>query len=209
MKKKLSFCLLFLTIIGIQAQNSETNAEKKHRYFGFGVTTNLFRSSELSNFDIPGNRFYLNVDPIKYARVDFQFSTNKTSYVQTMNNRDFNLEDYSKVWAIGFFGQLPLDDMSVYIGVRYGKNKYQNQHVQSDYIYPSGYTYFSVSDDGVKRYIEPTIGGEYRFGNRFSVGGEFRILFLEDEYSAYGATSLDVTNLVISESSVFFRFFPF
>lgn len=210
MKKFISACLVFMIASGVYTQEDELN---QHRYFGVGVTANIFRANELNNFDIPANRLYINIDPIKYARFDFQFGTLKIERTQTFMYFDFlgnqveqslDLVNKSSLWAIGAFGQYPIGDMKVYAGIRFGKSKYQSQFV--DFVGPN---YKVSTNRGKKKYIEPTVGFEYLFGSRFSVGGEFRMLLLEDSFTPSQANGPDISTMNITESSIFFRFYPF
>jgi hypothetical protein len=197
--------LLLLAQIG----SAQETTDKAHRYLGVGYKLGVFQTSDLySNFS-PVNRLMVNVDPIKYLRFDVQWGASKTQneqYFNTPNGQQkLTLETKKSVMQFGVFGTYEFEDMMMYLGVRYGFS-----NAKDDDIDFSGMSYFVVTNEEKGKILSPVLGGEYRFGNRFSVGAEISYMMINSEYDPY-ALGLQNTNSKLSmlETTAFFRFFPF
>jgi hypothetical protein len=203
--KKL-FLLLFL-LANIAAK---TQSEYKHRYIGLGCKIGVFQASEL-NMNMPVNRVYFNVDPIKYARVDFQWGMSNNTSEQTVSiwpigTQTFKLKDKNSIWMVGAFGQYWFDDLLLYAGIRFGTMNYSDQSLNYDSF--TG-LYSTVINKGKITLMSPTLGGEFRFGNRFSVGAETSFTKMKDTYQPIGSTNGIETISSLIETSAYFRFYPF
>ncbi|MCU0359430.1 MAG: outer membrane beta-barrel protein [Bacteroidia bacterium] len=204
MKKILA--LLFLAQLGLAQEQSE----KAHRYLGIGYKLGVFQTSDFySNFS-PVNRLVVNVDPIKYLRIDVQYGFSNSSNEQYMNTgtgtqQKLTLESKNSVLQFGAYGTYEFDDMLMYLGVRYGFG-----NASSDQISFSGTMFITETNTEKSSILSPVLGAEYRFGNRFSVGAEISYLIVNSEFDPASINSQNTnSSLKLLESSAFFRFFPF
>lgn len=208
---------ILLISLNIYSFGQEETVEYKHRYFGIGYRLSTFSVSEI-DMNYPVNRLMINVDPIKYARVDFQYGMykyiNHTNITLPTGDRQEEFQYKSNVILVGVLGQYWFDDMLLYGGVRFGRTAEIDEDYYIDYPAPS-------FDPVVKYYtstskykmITPVLGGEYRFGNRFSVGAEISMLMTTYEYTSthpnYTSSSLPDDKSIMFETAAFFRFYPF
>lgn len=197
--------LLLLCDLGL-AQEVKENTP---RYVGIGYKLGVFQTSDLySNFS-PVNRFLLNVDPIKYLRLDVQYGFSNASNEQFINYvggpQKVTLDNKKSVLQFGAFGTYAFDDMLMYLGIRYGFSNASN-----DQISYTGLSYTIETNKENSNILSPVLGAEYRFGNRFSVGAELSYLIIKSEYDP-GNLNAQNTNssLNLLETTAFFRFFPF
>lgn len=184
---------------------------KHQRYLGIGYKLGVFQTSDLySNNIAPVNRVILNVDPIKYLRIDVQWGTANSKdeqYIYTgfQQQQKVTLETKNTVLQFGAFGTYHFDDMLMYLGFRYGFSKGSYDQVNF-----SGPTYFIETNTEDATLLSPVLGAEYRFGNRFSVGAEVSYLMINSEFDPANALSLNTNSKInLIETSAFFRFFPF
>ncbi len=197
--------LLFLAQIG----SAQETTDKAHRYLGIGYKLGVFQTSDLySNFS-PVNRLMVNVDPIKYLRLDAQWGASKTQNEQYYSSgagmQKYTLDSKKSVFQFGVFGTYEFEDMMMYLGFRYGFSNASN-----DYINYTGGMPIVVTDEEKAKILSPVLGGEYRFGNRFSIGAEISFMIINSVYDPY-TPGLQSTNSKLSmlETTAFFRFFPF
>jgi hypothetical protein len=204
MKKILA--LLFLAQLG----SAQEPSEKAHRYLGIGYKLGVFQTSDLYSDFSPVNRLVLNVDPIKYLRIDVQYGFSNSSNEQYMNTgtgtqQKLTLESKNSVLQFGAYGTYEFDDMLMYLGFRYGFG-----NGSSDQISFSGTMYITETDTEKSSILSPVLGAEYRFGNRFSVGAEISYLIVNREFNPAAINAQNTnSSLKLLESSAFFRFFPF
>lgn len=199
------FCLLLAFTMQGNAQD-----EYKHRYLGIGFKLGAFQTSDL-DLNYPVNRFYLNVDPIRYVRIDAQFGIRNSTRQQVQStwpsgSQTFDLHDKNAVWSLGAFGQYWFDDMSLYLGGRYGQMTYSNEDLEYDSFTGA---YYVGKDKGVVNQWAVVTGGEYRFGKRFSVGAELSILMMSETFDSSTSTTNIERKFTVFETSAFFRFYPF
>lgn len=185
--------------------------DKPHRYLGLGYKLGIFQTSELySNFITPVNRLMVNVDPIKYLRIDVQWGASKSENEQYFNTgmgqqQKLVLETKNSVLQFGAFGTYNFDDMMMYLGVRYGFS-----NGSYDQVSYSGTMYVTETNEEKASLLSPVLGGEYRFGNRFSVGAEVSYMMINSEMNPANPLALNTNSkLNLIETTAFFRFFPF
>ena len=203
MKKIIVF--LFLANFSLAQEASD----KPHRYLGLGYKLGIFQTSDLYSNFAPVNRLMLNVDPIKYLRIDVQYGFSNASNEQFMYNggvqQKVTLDSKKSVLQFGVFGSYEFDDMMMYLGVRYGFGNASN-----DQINYSSPMYVTETNTEKSNILSPVLGAEYRFGNRFSVGAEISYLIINSEYDPANALAQNTnSSLKLLESTAFFRFFPF
>ncbi len=193
---------------------AQESTDPKHRYLGLGFKLGAFQTSELYGSLYPVNRLFLSVDPIKYLRVDVQWGINNRTEEQIASypngtTQSFDLEEKSSILQFGIFGTFNLDDLLLFGGIRYGISKGSDEYLNSNW---NGQTieYSILSNNRKGNSLAPVIGAEYRFGNRFSVGAEISYLIMNETFTpgTTGAVPLD-NKLNLTETSAFFRFFPF
>jgi hypothetical protein len=208
MKSKLRI-VLFCILCSLNVFSQEKEKED-HKYFAFGVRANTFTQTEFQNFNLPPAKLTLNIDPIKYMRIDFQYGTGKSQYEQTVSSfpsgsSTYTMNDKTNVFAVGLFAMYRIEKTNFYLGTRFGKIKYTSDAIDYSSTYPR-----KVTDKGETGTLNGVLGGEYFFANRFSVGAEFCITRLKDTFSP-GATGSPSKNSMYSstEGSVLFRFYPF
>lgn len=202
--KKILVLLLLANVCAAQ----ETT-EKAHRYLGLGYKLGIFQTSDLYSNFAPVNRLMVNVDPIKYLRIDVQYGFSNSSNEQFMYNggvqQKVTLDSKKSVMQFGAFGTYEFDDMMMYLGFRYGFGKASN-----DQINYTGTMYVTETNREKSNILSPVLGAEYRFGNRFSVGAEISYLIVNSEYDPANINAQNTnSSLKLLESNAFFRFFPF
>lgn len=190
--------------------NAQEAVEKPHRYLGVGYKLGIFQTSDLYSNFTPVNRLLVNIDPIKYVRLDVQWGASKSENEQYMNSgigqpQKLTLESKSSVMQFGAFGTYEFDDMMMYLGFRYGFSK--GSYDQINY---TGSLYVTETNKETGTILSPVLGGEYRFGNRFSVGAEISYMMINTELNPANPSALNTNSKVtLLESNAFFRFFPF
>ncbi|HQQ95492.1 MAG TPA: hypothetical protein PLQ93_13140 [Bacteroidia bacterium] len=200
--------LLVLTF-GANAQNTGTTTIPQ-RYFGIGYRLGAFQTSELNSNFYPVNRLFLNVDPIKYLRADFQWGISNSSQERSITGgtgipQVLTMSVKNSVMMIGLMGTYQFDDLLMYCGLRFGNNKSSSDNL--DY---SSTGYYIVTDELKGTSLAPVLGGEYRFGNRFAVGAEINYMMINQtmDPGSVGAPNMKSKQNLL-ETSAFFRFFLF
>jgi len=198
--------LLFFANLGLAQEASEP----AHRYLGIGYKLGIFQTSDLYSNFTPVNRLMVNVDPIKYLRIDVQWGASKSEneqyyYTGMGQQQKLVLETKNSVMQFGAFGTYDFDDMMMYLGVRYGFSN--GSYDQVNY---SGTMYVTETNTEKSTILSPVLGGEYRFGNRFSVGAEVSYMMINSEMNPANPLALNTNSkLSLIETTAFFRFFPF
>lgn len=207
MKKcKLIFALMFLSCL-VNAQDSGD----KRTMIGIGIRSSVFQISELPIRIVPPNRLLVNVDPIKYARVEVHYGFYKNTREQLYSTFPSpyvikKVTDKSNVYGGGVFGILPKDNFKFILGARYSMNIYELGDVDFD---SSGNPYV-VNNSGKIQSFSGVLGCEYHFSKRFSVGAEFSYINMKDTFTYADKTMPSLTSTTtVSESSLLFRFYPY
>lgn len=198
---------LFVIVAAFISANAQESGEYQHRYVGIGIRASVFQISELPISIIPANRLLVNIDPIKYARVEFHFAGYTHSDEMTMlSTPPLILKEKSSLLGFGVFGTYPCGKAKFIAGMRYSRNKY----AMDDILFDSFGNPYTAEDHGTITIISPVIGGEYYFSKWFSIGAEFGYMLMNDEYDPAdpGAPST-TSSTTITESSLIFRFYPY
>jgi len=202
-KQHVYFQLLFLFLLFAQFSRAQETSQEKHRYLGFGINLNNLESGV----------FRINFDPIKYLRTEVQFATQKSSEeVFYMNpngqNQTAELDSKYNQFAIGLYGTYPFAKALFYAGLAYRQSKDSYESLDYGFIFP--YSEGVVNNQTSSKQYGPVIGAEYRFGNRFSLGAELGY-WLGKQINTPGYTNSTPTESKsnLTQTSLFFRFFPF
>lgn len=178
-----------------------------HRYIGIGIRASIFQISELPMDVMPPNRLLVNVDPIKYARVEFQFGSYRHENEMFLSNQQpLTLKQTSTLLGAGVFGMYPCGKAIFLAGMHFSVNNY----TESDVLYDSFGVPYIADAKGKVTAIAPVLGGEYYFSKWFSIGAEFSYLIENDEFTPADPADPQLTSTTfITESSLLFRFHPF
>lgn len=203
MRKLFAVAVLSALSLHVGAQDDDAPV---HRYIGIGVRASIFQISDLPMAVTPPNRIIVNVDPIKYARAEFQFGSYSHENELFMSNQQpLNMKQSSVSIGGGVFGMYPVGKAVFLAGLNYTINNYSEDDVLFDNF---GVPYVAASTGKVTG-IAPTLGGEYYFSKWFSIGAEFSYLILNDEFDPADPNSPQQTSTTfITESSLVFRFHP-
>src|SRR3990170_385324 len=82
-RKIITLIVTFLS--GAFYTQAQETTEPIHRYIGVGIRASVFQISELPIRTVPPNRILLNIDPIKYLRVEGHFGMYKNDYQENFN----------------------------------------------------------------------------------------------------------------------------
>src|ERR1051326_1172702 len=205
------YLLLIIFSINVNAQEKKADSSS-HRYVALGIRSSIFQISELQQTILPPNRLLINIDPIKYIRVEGQFGIYSNTKQQSVSfspgpPTTLKLNQKSSVTGIGLFGVYPVDKVKFSLGVRYINNPYSEDNIQTN---PLGQPTV-VTDKGTINTIAGVIGAEYLFSKWFSLGAEFGLLqmdyvFTPADYPTH--PKLTTTN-TITETCLIFRFYPY
>lgn len=205
--EKIIALIISVWVSGMFAQ--EPN-ELIHRYIGVGIRASVFQISELPVKTLPPNRILLNIDPIKYLRVEGHFGMYKSDHQESFNmypngNVLLTLNENSTLLGGGVFGVYPKDNVKFIAGIRYSKNKYNQDNLN----FSNGNPYI-VTDKGDINILTYMLGAEYSFNKWFSIGAEFGYVTMKDNFHPANPSDPSTTsNTSVSESSLVFRFYPY
>lgn len=191
--------------------SQEQNAEPVHRYIGIGIRSSIFQISELPTKTVPPNKIFLNVDPIKYLRLEGHFGMYENSRQEIFNsypngNITVPLKEGSTLLGGGIFGVYPKDNIKFIAGLRLSQNKYKQDNVNSS----GGSIPYAVADNGEINITAIILGGEYCFNKWFSIGAEFGLLSMKDTFHPWDQNIPSTTaTTTVTESSIVFRFYPY
>lgn len=213
--KKLFLLVSLLTTFSVNHSSAQDEtsaiAEPKHRYFSFGFETGVLTKVDFFLNDLrPATKIVFNFNPHKYVRLDLQFGSSK--YINEYNYMNpsggittYELTDQCREFAIGLFGVLPFKDgFQMYGGFRFGKAMLENEFMNFS---SSGGQYVDSEKSDIKIF-SPLVGGEYKFGNRFSIAGEIKFSFIDESLPSSGNTT-EFNELNLTETALVFRFYPF
>jgi hypothetical protein len=207
MKKYYVLALSFLLSVACYSQEKT----EKRQYIGIGIRSSVFHISELPVRVIPPNRLLVNVDPVKFARVEFHCGYYKNIREQTFSvfpgtYRILKFAEKSSIYGGGVFGILPKENFRFILGARYSINNYS----QDDVNFDSGGNPYVITNSGKINIVSGVLGCEYNFSKLFSVGAEFSFIRMSDKYTPADKTMPALTSTTnISESSLVFRFYPY
>jgi hypothetical protein len=152
----------------------------------------------------------VNIDPIKYARIEFHYgfyrNTREQSFSSYPSYRVIKMTNRSSIAGIGIFGTYPANQVRFILGARYSINNYSEDDIRFDmYGTPS-----VITNKGKIGILSGVLGGEYIFAKKFSIGAEFSLINMTDTYTPAERSIPETTDeTVVTESSLVFRFFPF
>ena len=201
MKTNFSTLLIFLSMSGAMAQQQQESFP--HRYIGLGIRIAGIQLSDLTSRAYPTNRLVLAIDPHKYFRLEGQygfFSTSSEEVVQANGTgyTKFELHGRSTFAGVGAMAMYPKDRGRFIAGVRYGINKYSDEHVST----ASGPI---EVNKGKMTLLSGMIGGEYFLARFFSIGAEFSVSSVKDVYDVYSTTD----KKTFTEGNLVLRFYLF
>jgi len=214
-KSPLTAIFIFFICSAGFSQATEIPVEKP-KYFAFGIRANTFSQAELNLYNLPPARLTLNVDPIKYLRVDLQIGFSNSVDEQQYNSTEFKVDEKTTLISGGLFGMYRVDQVNFYLGCRLGSIKYSNEYVYTPYtgswsVQP---TPMVGTNKGIVNTTYIVLGGEYFFTKRFSLSGEFGYCIFKDNFepgpngsSTPALSDTDITR--ITEAGILLRFYPF
>lgn len=203
--KTILLCTMVMISSFGKAQQSQQEENEKHRYLGIGIRFPGLQVSDLEFRAYPPARIIVTLDPIKYFRIEAQygfFSTTKEASDPSANKVD--LHGKSSATSLGLMGMYPSGKARFILGFRYGIGNYSQESWES---YPDEKV---VESSGKLKTISGVIGGEYMAAKFFSIGCEFTISSLNDEYRPASTTTGPVISKVsMTEGNIILKFYPF
>lgn len=196
--------------------NLKDSLTMKHRYVGLGIRASGLQVSDLLSNPVPPYRLILNIDPIKYIRIECQYGFYSSKFdqkVTTSTGGTITLVPTQKSTFIsgGIMGLYPIGNARFNFGVRYALNKYSDDDVYSTSSWSNPSNPFLVTNTGKRTLISGVIGGEYFFAKFFSVGAEFSFGTIKDVYTmaAVYVSPPTTSKTTMTDGSLIFRFYPF
>jgi len=183
-----------------QQQNQET---EKHRYTGFGIRLPGIQVSDVEARALPPARIIASLDPIEYFRIEAQygFTSTKTESSEPSANKA-DLKASTSLFSLGAMGMYPKGNARFILGVRYGIGNYSEQF----WDYSDGV----AEDKGKTKTISGVIGGEYLVARFFSIGCEFTVSSIKDEYRPAKSTTGPINSKTsMTEGNIILKFYPF
>lgn len=205
---------LIISIFFLEMAYSQTQEVEEyiHRYIGIGIRSSVFQISELPTKTIPPNRIFVNVDPIKYLRVEGHYGIYSNEHEVYLGSNPpgkdkLTLKENSTLLGGGIFGVYPKGCIKYILGVRYSQNKYEQDVINASYSTPYPNV---VTNHGEIDITSTILGAEFYFNKWFSIGGEFGIVNLNDVFTPWDTNEPSITTkTLITESSLLFRFHPY
>ena len=142
---------------------------------------------------------------MNFFRIEGQygFTSSKEESTDPYANK-VELEGRSSVFTIGAMGLYPKGNARFIFGVRYGIGNYRQEVWQT---YPEEKV---IESTGKTKTISGVIGGEYLIAKYFSIGCEFSIASIKDDYTPAGSTNGSfMSKASLTEGNIIFRFYPF
>lgn len=185
-----------------QQQNQEN---EKHRYAGFGIRLPGIQVSDVDSRVIPPARVIASLDPIEYFRIEAQYGFNATKTQSDEPSADkIELKGSTSVFSLGAMGMYPKGNARFIFGMRYGIGNYKQE---SWATYPDKKI---VESHGKTKTITGVLGGEYLIAKCFSIGCEFTVSSMKDEYRPAMSDNGPIASKVsLSEGNVILKFYPF
>jgi hypothetical protein len=186
------------------AQQQQQESEK-HRYAGFGIRLPGLQAGDFESRAFPPARIIFSLDPIEFFRVEAQYGFFSSSVEASDPTADETmLQGKSSVVTLGLMGMYPKGKARFIFGFRYGIGNYSQQYWES---YPDEKV---MENTGKVKTLSGVIGGEYMVARYFSIGCEFSISSMKDEYSSASSTNGPANSeAMLSEGNVVFKFYPF
>jgi hypothetical protein len=203
--KSFLLCMSVMFTYLCKAQEQQQPKEQyKHRYIGLGVRAAGIQLSDVDSRFIPPNRLIFDLNPVKFFRLECQWGVyNKTHEVENPSG-NIDLKSKSHYIGIGIMGLYPVERAKFMGGVRYGVSKYS----EDEYIeYPSPTL---AESTGKTTQLSFVIGGEYFLARYFSLGAEFSLSSLKDDFNPAEPSSENLNDTkLLTEANIVFRFYPF
>jgi len=193
---------------GVLLSQTKETIGLDYRIIGVGIRSSVFQISEFSNKIIPPNRILLNVDPIKYIRLEGHFgiysNERQVNYNVFPNGSAlFTLRENSSLFGGGIFGVYPRENIKFIAGVRFSRNKYKQDNINSN---ATG-TPYVIADYGEINIIAGILEAEYCFSKWFSIGADYGLVSMKDVFHPWDSSSPATTTTYITESNFLFRFY--
>jgi len=201
--------ILYSAVIALLACNTgfaqQQKETEKHRYAGFGIRLPGIQSGDLDQRALPPARIIASLDPIEYCRIEAQYGFRSTkTESQDASNDNVDLHGKSSLFSLGLMGMYPKGNARFILGFRYGIGNYKQESLES---YPDEKIVESI---GKTKTISGVIGGEYMVAKSFSIGCEFTVSSLKDEYRPASSASGPVMSEVsMTEGNIILKFYPF
>ena len=178
---------------------------EKHRYAGFGIRLPGLQAGDFESRALPPARLIFSLDPIDFFRIEAQygfFSSNVEVSDPTAD--ETMLEGKSSVITLGLMGMYLKGKARFILGFRYGIGNYSQEYWES---FPDEKV---MENTGKVKTLSGVIGGEYLVARFFSIGCEFSISSMKDEYLSASSTNGTVNSkAMLTEGNVVFKFYPF
>ena len=195
-------------LVNAQQQQTQTSQESfPHRYVSLGIRAAGIQVSDLASNAYPTTRLVLASDPNDYFRIEIQYGLyNRKHEVNgsQAGSSGVELEDKSSFIGFGIMGMYPKDRGRFIGGLRYSLNNYSDEELE----FGAGSSV--IKNTGKMKLLTGTIGGEYFLARFFSVGAEFCVSSVTDDYeSGEPGSSTLTTKTLLTEGNLIFRFYPF
>lgn len=206
MKTAILYTMIAAVFICSKSSAQQQQQEKeKHRYAGFGIRLPGIQVSDIDARALPPSRIIASLDPIDYFRIECQygFSSSKREATEVSANK-IELEARTSVFSLGVMGMYPKGNARFIFGFRYGVGNYKEEEWET---YPDEKV---VESTGKTKTISGVIGGEYLVAKFFSIGCEFAISSVKDEYHPASDSNGPINNKAsLTEGNIIFKFYPF
>jgi len=188
-----------------RAQETQQKESEKHRYLGLGIRLPGLQVSDLEARAFPPARLILSLDPIKFFRIEAQYGMISSTRESSDPSADkVSLQGKSSVTSLGLMGMYPSGKGRFIFGFRYGVGNYSDESWQS---YPDEKV---VESTGKVKTLSGVIGGEFMAARFFSIGCEFSLSSVKDEYTSATSTTGPLnTKATMTEGNIIFKFYPF
>ena len=205
MKTAILYSVMFVMLVCTRSIAQEQQVKEKHRYAGFGIRMPGIQVSDIDALAMPPARLIASVDPIEYFRIECQYGFSSSKRESTDPSADkVVLEGSTSLLNLGAMGMYPKGNARFILGIRYGIGNYKGESWDA---YPDEKV---VESTGKTKTISGVIGGEYLVAKFFSVGCEFTVSSVKDEYRPASYDNGTINNKTsLTEGNIIFKFYPF
>lgn len=193
----------------VSKPNDETS-NVKLKMLGLGFRTSPFNIEDLYQNYIPitNNKIIVTINPLKNFRIQPEFGYYRSKEFSTLINDDLIGRTFSV--GAGFYGMWQKGNVNFYIGPKFTNVSGEFDSVDSDYNPNPPYnTIYRKTTNSSSSFNYGLIsGGEYFFGNHFSVGAEIGLMHskVEVKYSNTPAQNFS-SSKIMTETNLLFRFY--
>jgi len=160
-----AFALAAIVCCNLTIIKAQTEAELSIKPFGVGLHLEQFKLNDISDLTTaPVNKIIVTINPSHKFRIESEIG------FRSGKDGETDLKSSSTSFGVGLFGMTQRNKLNIYGGMRieYG--------IISEEI--NGYQ-AKITDKLKRLMIGPALGGEYFFGDNFSLAGEVSLLYVK------------------------------